>query len=95
MKVLIATSLLCAIASLLVIIVFSTIPMVSGPGAEIIPLQIELFAGVCGVAWLVTAFWVRGRQRSITKTLPPQWLIRLLISVSVVYLLGVFSLIIG
>jgi biotin transporter BioY len=54
-----------------------------------------LVAGGFLVAWLGLAFWVRARQRAASQSPPPLWLRRLLVCVSVVYLLGVFVLVIG
>jgi len=94
MRTIFVMSLACALLSLLAALGLSVTSVVPESGAEsLLPLMI-LGMGVF-IVWLRLAFWVRARNRASTQQLPPQWLRRLLIGVSIVYLLGVFFLLIG
>jgi hypothetical protein len=95
MKTLFVMSLVCALMSLLAVFGISAMTVVPRPGAESARAQMMLAAGAFAVAWLCLAFWVRARRRAASQSPPPQWLMRLLIGVSVVYLLGVFFLVGG
>jgi hypothetical protein len=95
MRTLFIMSLVCAVMSLLAIFGLSAMTVVPRTGAETARAQMMLVAGVFLVAWLGLAFWVRARQRAASQSLPPLWLRRLLVCVSVVYLLGAFFLVIG
>ena len=95
MRTLFIMSLACALMSLLAIFGLSAMTVVPRPGTESARAQMMLVAGGFLVAWLGLAFWVRARQRAASQSPPPLWLKRLLVCVSVVYLLGVFSLVIG
>ena len=94
-RTLFVMSLVCALMSLPAIFGVSAIDFVPGPGGEKARMQMMLFAGAFVAAWLCLAFWVRARQRAASRPSPPQWLTRLLICVSVVYLLGVLCCVIG
>ena len=93
MRTLFVMSLICAVMSLLAVLGFSAMTFV--PGAESTRVLMMAVAGFFAVAWLGVAFWARPRQRVAAQSLPPLWLRRLLVCVSVVYLLGVFFLVIG
>ena len=95
MRALFIMSVVCALMSLLAILGFSVMTVVPRPGAESWRSQMMFVAGIFVVAWLCLAFWVRARQRATSQPLPPQWLRRLLVCISVVYSLGVFFLVIG
>jgi predicted membrane channel-forming protein YqfA (hemolysin III family) len=95
MKTLFTLSLACALASLLAIIGFSAMTVVPRGDAEgFRSLMLFLAGGFC-VGWLGLAFWTRTQQRATSRTPPPQWLIRLLVFVGVVYLLGIVALVAG
>jgi hypothetical protein len=95
MRTLFIMSLVCAVMSLLAIFSLSAMTVVPRLGAESVRAQMMLVAAGFLVAWLGLAFWVRARQRAASQSSPPPWLRRLLVCVSVVYLLGVFFLVIG
>jgi Na+-transporting NADH:ubiquinone oxidoreductase subunit NqrD len=95
MRTLFIMSLVCALMSLLAIFGLSVMTVVPKPGAESFRGLMMLAVGGFFVAWLGLAFWVRARQHAASQSSPPPWLRRLLVCVSVVYLLGVFFLVIG
>lgn len=95
MKALIILSLTCAVMSLLAVFGFSAMTVVPSSGAESGRLHMTAVAAAFVAVWLGLAFWVRARQRAGLQFIPPQWLRRLLVCVSVVYLFGVFFLVIG
>ena len=88
-------SLICVAMSLLALLGFSAITIVPHPEAESIRAQTMTVAGVFAVAWLGVAFWARPRRGAVAQSLPPQWLRRSLVVAGVVYVLGVFFLVIG
>jgi hypothetical protein len=88
-------SLACAFVSLLAVFGLSAMTVVPGTGAERLRGLVIIMAGAFAVAWFSLAFWVQARQRMAAPSLPPQWLRRLLVCASVVYLLGIFLLVIG
>jgi hypothetical protein len=92
MNTLFVMSLVDALMSLLAVFGVSAMTVVPRSGAESTRVQMMLAAGIFGVAWVCLAFWARVRRRAASQSLPPQWLRRLLVSVSVVYLLGVLFL---
>jgi hypothetical protein len=95
MRPLFIMSLICVAMSLLALFGLSAMTVVSRPGAESIRTQMMMVAGVFTVAWLGVAFWARPRQAAAAQSLPPQWLRRSLVVAGVVYLVGVFFLVIG
>jgi len=94
-RVVFLISLACALMSLLTVFCLSAMSIVPRPGSENFRTQMILVAGACFVAWLCVALWVRARHRAVPQSPPPRWLLRLLVGVGVLYLLGVFLLVIG
>ena len=94
MRTLFVMSLACALMSLLAVLGLSAMTIVPRPGAENARALTMLGTGAFGVAWLCLAFRLRARQRAAAPPLPP-WSRRLLVGVSVVYLLCVLSLVMG
>ena len=92
MKPVFLMSLICVLMSLLAIFGFSAMSVVPGSGAEGLRASMLIAAGAFAMGWLAVAFWARARQRAGASSLPPPWLRRVVIAVSVVYLLGVFLL---
>jgi hypothetical protein len=88
-------SLACAVMSLLATFGFSAMSVVPGSSADRLRDPELIAAGAFAVGWLAVAFWARPRQRAAAPSLPPPWLRRVVIGVSVVYLLGVFLLAFG
>ena len=95
MRPLFITSLICVAMSLLALFGLSAMTIVPRPGAESIRARTMVVAVVFAVAWLGVAFWARPRKGAAAKSLPPLWLRRSLVVAGVVYMLGVFFLVIG
>ena len=95
MKPIFLMSLACAQMSLLATYGLSAVSVVPGSGAERLRDPMLIAAGAFAVGWLAVAFWARARQRAGAPSLSPPWLRRVVIGVSVVYLLGVFLLAFG
>jgi predicted Kef-type K+ transport protein len=81
--------------SLVAIIGVSAMTIVPGRGAETFRFGMMFILGAFFAGWLVLALWARSRLRAAPESLPPQWLRRLLVFVSIVYLLGSFFFVLG
>lgn len=92
MKTLFITSLMCAAMSLLAVLGFSSMTLVPGPGTEDWRSQMMFVGGAFFVGWLYLAIWARAGERTAS---PPAWLRRLLVTIGVVYALGIALFVIG
>ena len=90
MKPLFIMSLVCAVASLLVLFGTSVMSYVPGSDAERVGGLAVVVAGIAFVAWLGVAWWARSRREAAASS-PARWLI----GISVVYVLAAFALVIG
>lgn len=92
MKPLYITSLVSALMSLMAVLALSAMTIVPRLGSETLRGQMMLVVLVFFVGWLGLAFCVRPGQN---RTLPPQWLGRLLILLGIVYVSGLLLFVIG
>lgn len=92
MKPLFVTSLVSALMSLLAVLALSAMTIAHRPGAETLRGQLMLVVALFLVGWLALAFHVRPGQN---RTLPPQWLGRLLLLLGIVYVSGLLLFVIG
>jgi hypothetical protein len=91
MKILLIMPLICALMSLLGIFGLSAMTIVPRPGVESFRGHMILAAGAFCVGWLCLVFWLRTRS----QTSLPIWFRRLLVVVSIFYVLAVFVFAIG
>jgi hypothetical protein len=93
MKTVFILSLINAAMSLLAMLGISAITF--APGAASTRARMMPLAAVFGIVWFCVALWARPRQHSATDLLPPLWLRRSLVGISVAYLLCVFAFLFG
>jgi hypothetical protein len=91
MRALFIMPLICALMSLLAIFGFSAMTIVPRSGAESFRGHMIFAAGAFCVAWLCLAFWLRARSQASL----PRWFRRLLVVVSIFYVLAVIVFVIG
>jgi hypothetical protein len=84
-------ALICALMSLLAIFGFSAMTIVPRAGAESFRGHMVFAAGAFCVAWLGLAFWLRARP----QTSLPAWSGRLLMAISIIYVLVVLVFVVG
>jgi len=91
MRALFIIPLICALMSLLAIFGLSAMTIVPSPEAESSQRHMIFAAGAFCVAWLCLAFWLRARSQVSL----PRWFRRLLVVVSIFYVLAVIVFVIG
>jgi hypothetical protein len=95
MRTLFVLSLICASTSLLALLGVSAMDIVPGPRAGPFRSRMMLIVGAFLVAWVVLSVWLRSRLGAEPHSAPPQWLRRVLMFVSITYLLAVVVLLFG
>jgi hypothetical protein len=95
MKTLFLMSLVCALASLLAIFGVSAMTIVPGPRVELERSRMLVGLGIFLAGWLVVAFWTRTRSRKIPPSVPHLPLEKILVCVSIVYVLAICFLVLG
>jgi hypothetical protein len=91
MRALFIMPLICALMSLLAIFELSAVTIVPGAEAGSFRKYMIFAAGAFCVAWLCLAFWLHARS----QTSLPTWFTRLLVVVSIFYVLAVFVFALG
>jgi hypothetical protein len=91
MRALFIMPLICALMSLLAIFGLSAMTVVPHAGAESFRGHMIFAAGAFCIAWLCLAIWLRARS----QTSLPTWFRRLLLVVSILYVLAVIVFVIG
>lgn len=91
MRALLIMPLICALMSLLAIFGFSAMTIVPHSGGESFRGHMIFVAAVFGGVWLGLAFWLGAR----TQASLPIWFRRLLLAVSIFYVLAVVFFVIG
>jgi hypothetical protein len=94
MRAIFVLSSACALMSLFAFFGLSAMSVVPGsPADRHLPITMLAIA-VIFVVWLCVGFWALARYRA-EQPLPPRWLRGLLLGLSILYLLGVFFLLIA
>jgi hypothetical protein len=91
MRALFILPLICALMSFLAILGLLAMTVVPRPGAESFRGQMLFAAGAFFAAWLGLAFWLRAHPPAPL----PNWFRRLLVVVSIFYVLAVLVFVIG
>jgi hypothetical protein len=91
MRALFIMPLICALMSLVAIFGLSAMTIVPHTGAESSRGHMIFAAGAFCVAWLCLAVWLRARSQASL----PRWFSRLLVAVSIFYVLAVLFFVIG
>jgi hypothetical protein len=91
MRALFVMPLICALMSLLAIFGLAAMTIVPRSGAESFRGHMIFAAGAFCVVWLCLAFWLRARSQASL----PSWFRRLLVVVSIFYVLAVIVFVIG